>query len=190
MVRHRKKKCCYCYNCLRKFAQRTSVTDQPACQACGGEVRVVMNKRVRAATVTRLKRLRGLKPPKQPQQPSAAPKTKYQEYLESELWREIRSRVMFRDKHKCVECGGKATQVHHLSYVGEVMEGRDDSQLISICRPCHAKRHPDKQPTKRRTRQTKAKRETKSEKRAVVRRKKQTTAMARDSLYHAHMCNR
>lgn len=40
----------------------------------------------------------------------------YKEYLESQLWQEIRSRVLKRDGYKCKICKCLATCVHHKSY--------------------------------------------------------------------------
>jgi hypothetical protein len=63
----------------------------------------------------------------------------YLEYLSSPLWRDrIRPRVMERDGHRCRTCSGKKRlQVHHRSYDNAVMKGRDDTQLITLCRACH-----------------------------------------------------
>ncbi len=177
--------CCYCFSCLKTFTHRQRVSEQDACPACGGDVRTCKSKRTRAATVTRLKRLRGLKP-----QTPGRPQTDYEQYLASEQWKNIRSRVLFRDKLKCRDCGKRATQVHHLSYAEEVMDGRDDTQLISICRQCHEARHPDKQQKKRYTQETKSTRETKSEKKVKKRREKHLSAMEKDRRHHQRMCER
>ena len=180
---------CYCYDCLRKFKLREQVSELDDCPACGGDVRTCKNKRTRASTVTRLKRLRGLKP-----QTPGRPQTDYEHYLASEQWKNIRSRVLFRDKLKCRDCGNKAEQVHHLSYAEDVMEGRDDTQLISICRQCHTARHPDKQRKRWRPPKTTAKPKatpvTKAEKKVDSQNKKRRTAMDRDRKYHERMCSR
>jgi hypothetical protein len=65
------------------------------------------------------------------------PNQSYSEYLATDLWQVIRSRVLRRDRHTCHGCGSMATQVHHRSYGRSVMEGRDDSKLTSVCRSCH-----------------------------------------------------
>jgi len=61
----------------------------------------------------------------------------FTEYLDSPLWRKIRSRVLRRAQQLCVRCGDRATEVHHLSYSEAVLKGDDDSQLAAICRSCH-----------------------------------------------------
>lgn len=58
-------------------------------------------------------------------------------YLKSKEWAKIRRRVLKRDGKVCRRCGGKATLVHHRSYAEEVMQGRDDEQLASLCEGCH-----------------------------------------------------
>jgi 5-methylcytosine-specific restriction endonuclease McrA len=58
-------------------------------------------------------------------------------YLRSKEWAKIRRRVLKRDGKLCRRCGGKASQVHHRSYAEEVMQGKDDEQLASICEGCH-----------------------------------------------------
>jgi 5-methylcytosine-specific restriction endonuclease McrA len=58
-------------------------------------------------------------------------------YLRSKEWAKIRRRVLERDGKLCRRCGGKASQVHHRSYAEEVMQGKDDEQLASICEGCH-----------------------------------------------------
>jgi 5-methylcytosine-specific restriction endonuclease McrA len=63
----------------------------------------------------------------------------YESYLSSPPWRRIHCRILKRDERLCVRCGDKATQVHHKSYTEPVLRGEDDSQLVSICEPCHNK---------------------------------------------------
>lgn len=50
----------------------------------------------------------------------------YREYLTSDLWAEIRSRILMRDNHACCRCNGRATQVHHRSYEPSVLRGEND----------------------------------------------------------------
>jgi 5-methylcytosine-specific restriction endonuclease McrA len=61
----------------------------------------------------------------------------YAEYLESDLWKEIRNRVLIRDGLRCRVCASEATQVHHKSYDRCVLAGESIDQLISICETCH-----------------------------------------------------
>jgi 5-methylcytosine-specific restriction endonuclease McrA len=61
----------------------------------------------------------------------------YRQYLESPLWASIRSEVLARDKKKCVKCGGRATQVHHMSYGPKVLSGERIGRLVSVCASCH-----------------------------------------------------
>jgi len=67
-------------------------------------------------------------------------RNEYDDYLNSENWRNKRAIVLKRDKYLCQGCFvNKATQVHHLSYknVGDELL----FQLISICDVCHEKCH-------------------------------------------------
>jgi 5-methylcytosine-specific restriction endonuclease McrA len=61
----------------------------------------------------------------------------YSEYLRSPLWRRIKKRVLKRDGRICQSCGGTGTMVHHRSYERDVMEGKDDSMLATLCDGCH-----------------------------------------------------
>jgi len=58
-------------------------------------------------------------------------------YLSSTLWRKIRNRVLKRDNQICVYCGSEAQVVHHRSYEREVLEGKADHMLVSLCEDCH-----------------------------------------------------
>jgi hypothetical protein len=58
-------------------------------------------------------------------------------YLKSDLWKEIRRRVMDRDGRRCVRCRASADTVHHKSYSQEVLDGQNDSEMISLCNRCH-----------------------------------------------------
>ena len=67
----------------------------------------------------------------------------YNDYLKTSLWQTIRTRVLERDHHVCRDCGlmGEQLHVHHRAYTVEVLEGHDDTRLITVCKPCHDKRH-------------------------------------------------
>src|SRR5437867_9120223 len=41
---------------------------------------------------------------------------RYANYLLSDRWKRKRQKVLKRDKHRCVHCGARATQVHHTQY--------------------------------------------------------------------------
>lgn len=63
----------------------------------------------------------------------------YGDYLKSDLWASIRSRVFDRDGGRCRGCGKKAAQVHHFSYGDVTMRGEILDRLISVCLRCHRK---------------------------------------------------
>lgn len=66
----------------------------------------------------------------------------YQKYLRSTFWKGIKEWVLERDNNKCVICETKKSkfceiEVHHRSYELEVLEGRNDEALVSLCPRCH-----------------------------------------------------
>lgn len=62
-------------------------------------------------------------------------------YLKSDAWKRKRYVVLKRDNWKCVYCGKKATQVHHKRYAKKNIGKEPIKWLVSICKPCHDKRH-------------------------------------------------
>ena len=65
----------------------------------------------------------------------------YQQYLKTNHWKNVRIKILTRDRFKCCDCGGKATQVHHLDYKYRGHELDCPSCCISLCSSCHKKRH-------------------------------------------------
>ena len=66
--------------------------------------------------------------------------TKYEAYLQSEQFDEIRQAVFNRDGHKCVVCGStNILQAHHLTYRNLYHEPTSD--LITLCKTCHSIYH-------------------------------------------------
>ena len=67
-------------------------------------------------------------------------KSRYQIYLQSEQFSDLRSKVFRRDQYKCRSCGStEHLQAHHLSYRNIYHETPDD--LVCLCRNCHAAFH-------------------------------------------------
>lgn len=62
-------------------------------------------------------------------------------YLKSDAWKRKRYVVLKRDNWKCVYCGKNATQVHHKRYAKKNIGKEPIKWLVSICKPCHDKRH-------------------------------------------------
>lgn len=62
---------------------------------------------------------------------------KYRRYLRSSDWKEIRGKILQRDKFKCKRCGKKAKQleVHHKTYKRIFKERYSD--LVTLCSNCH-----------------------------------------------------
>ena len=67
-------------------------------------------------------------------------KAKYDEYLQTPIWKQKAAIVKERDKHLCQMCLiEKAVDVHHITY--ERIFNELTSDLISVCRSCHSKIH-------------------------------------------------
>lgn len=75
--------------------------------------------------------------------------TSYRQYLASDLWADIRRRVLERDGGLCV-CRRPASQIHHTSYAPSVMSGEDIGPLVSVCRMCHKDSEFDRDGNKKR----------------------------------------
>lgn len=104
----------YCENC-RRFAYK----HQFVCPECGAALEKLPHSKLRSKILHYL----GFK--------------SYREYLASDLWRDIRSRVLAKYDNKCTRCGGDATQVHHMSYCLVAMNGEDIGSLRPLCAGCH-----------------------------------------------------
>ncbi len=62
----------------------------------------------------------------------------YKAYLESEVWKEIRSKKLSRYRN-CLLCECPAFEVHHMSYDLETLLGKRPFRLVQLCRTCHIK---------------------------------------------------
>jgi len=63
------------------------------------------------------------------------------EYLKSDAWKRKRYVVLRRDNWRCVYCGARATQVHHLKYAKRNIGKEPIEWLVSVCKPCHDSQH-------------------------------------------------
>lgn len=74
--------------------------------------------------------------------PTKFTKETYQQYLETDLWRNIRKRVFDLRGKYCEGCGTDANiQVHHSVYSQRVFSGQTLNGLRVVCRGCHEKIH-------------------------------------------------
>jgi hypothetical protein len=71
----------------------------------------------------------------------------YSNYLGSELWKGIRTRVL-RGKLKCF-CLRKAGQIHHRNYSRKTLVGESLKDLVPLCGHCHKKIETDRDGAKR-----------------------------------------
>lgn len=72
----------------------------------------------------------------------------YLDYLNSDMWKAIRARVLKRDGYFC-SCGARAAVVHHNSYDKDSMTGDSIDALRSLCDSCHESVHFPESPRKK-----------------------------------------
>lgn len=63
----------------------------------------------------------------------------YADYLESDLWGDIRHRVMSLKGGKCQLCNNAATQVHHARYTASNLSGKRLRHLFALCAYHHSR---------------------------------------------------
>ena len=73
----------------------------------------------------------------------------YAAYLQSPLWKKIRTKVLERDKYECYCCLERADQVHHSIYDIHQLSGGSLKGLFSLCSFCHRKIEFDEKGVKR-----------------------------------------
>ena len=65
---------------------------------------------------------------------------KYVNHLKTDDWKEMRLRILERDKHLCRGClKAKAIEVHHVTY--QNLETEFAFELMSLCKTCHDRYH-------------------------------------------------
>ena len=62
-------------------------------------------------------------------------------YLQSDDWQRKRYVVLKRDNWRCVYCGTRATEVHHLKYAKYNIGKEPIEWLVSVCQDCHNSQH-------------------------------------------------
>lgn len=61
----------------------------------------------------------------------------YADYLRSQTWYEIRSKVFARARNRCEVCGARAEVVHHRDYLTDTLAGLNLDGLVALCHVCH-----------------------------------------------------
>jgi len=61
----------------------------------------------------------------------------YRDYLNSDLWRDIRRKVFAAKGSRCRICRKKATELHHHRYHGNDLAGIKTKFIHPVCRACH-----------------------------------------------------
>lgn len=67
-------------------------------------------------------------------------KKKYEDYLGSRQWEELRRMALERSDYKCDFCGEPYKAVHHIEYPKKYRNDHIDNLLV-VCGKCHAKLH-------------------------------------------------
>lgn len=67
-------------------------------------------------------------------------RTKYNDYIKSNEWKEKCEKILARDNHQCKKCGSKVDlSVHHKTYKNLFNEKEED--LETLCDKCHKEEH-------------------------------------------------
>jgi 5-methylcytosine-specific restriction endonuclease McrA len=66
----------------------------------------------------------------------------YHEFLCSSYWKEVRKKVLKRDKYECIVCHSNYKLcVHHTTYKHHGFEDKHLSDLVTLCDVCHKSTH-------------------------------------------------
>jgi hypothetical protein len=67
---------------------------------------------------------------------------RYNEYLDSAYFADVRKTVFERDHYQCRKCGSaKNLEPHHISYRNLGFKDREVDDLLTLCNKCHAELH-------------------------------------------------
>jgi 5-methylcytosine-specific restriction endonuclease McrA len=67
--------------------------------------------------------------------------TDYQDYRRHWVFQAIRAAAMRKANHRCVECGERATEVHHTQYPKPWGTFDTPANLKPLCHACHCQIH-------------------------------------------------
>ena len=74
--------------------------------------------------------------------PYTQSKMGHDDYLQTEVWKQLRNERLAKDDYRCQKCGtAYNVQVHHLRYPEVWGEENVDDDLITLCSSCHAETH-------------------------------------------------
>lgn len=66
----------------------------------------------------------------------------YDDYLNTDVWRELRNQRLKLDHYRCDQCGtGINVTVHHLRYPDIWGAESIEDDLVTLCASCHARVH-------------------------------------------------
>lgn len=61
----------------------------------------------------------------------------YADYLKSDLWKDIKSRVFEEKGRDCLICMKPASVLHHLRYHYDDLQGKTLENIVPLCNGCH-----------------------------------------------------
>lgn len=74
--------------------------------------------------------------------PYTTSKIPYDDYLQTDVWRELRNKRLTIDFHRCRQCGtGINVEVHHIKYPDIWGTENVEDDLVTLCASCHARVH-------------------------------------------------
>lgn len=126
----------YCGKVMSAFPGKPVSSGSVTCKVCGDAPARRANDAARRQEWEHQQQERE----RQQSEQDAAWWNRYNTYLQSAAWRELRARVLLRAQNRCEGCGVRvAVQVHHLTYAHVCAELL--WELRAVCMECHERLH-------------------------------------------------
>lgn len=130
-----------CWESINNMAENCQMNRKTVMKAITGLIERNMVHQLKRPGETDLYRLTHRKHWVKPGHSKPPQRPRYQQFLETAYWADVRSRVLARDKH-CQYCGkSNHLQVHHLTYQHHGKEHEHLEDLVTLCQQCHSEIH-------------------------------------------------